>query len=152
MNTVIKYKGIVSVVVALAITVLLAFIWEKPWNAGASVRVGDQYQATTTPQVADRTNLCPARPTGMASSTTGILGSVNVLNANDSAFFVYDATTTNNNLRKNTATSSMILAQFPASPTEGSYHFDIEFKRGLLIDYVTPARVSTTTISYRCEL
>ena len=119
-------------------------------NNLGSARVSDAYQATTTPQVADMANLCPSR-SGQPSFTTGILGAVNVLNANTSAFTIYDATTTNITLRGNLATSSLILAEFPGSPTEGSYHLDVEFKQGLLVDYATTATVSTTTISYRCQ-
>jgi len=116
-----------------------------------SVSVGNQYQATTTPQVADATNLCPAR-IGMASSTTGVLGSVNVTVAGTGALTLYDATTTNASLRGNIATSSLILADFTTTSAVGSYHFDVEFKNGLLVDYTTAGTgVPTTTISYRCE-
>lgn len=116
-----------------------------------SVEVGNQYQATTTPQIADAVNLCPAR-SGYASSTTGTLGSVNILNSNTGGFTILDATTTNVDLRLgNTGTSSLILADFLAT-AEGSYHFDIGFKNGLLVDYSASSNVAgTTTISYRCE-
>ena len=141
-----------SFVLLLGMMFATAYIlMQKPWQAGASVRVGDQYQSTTTPAVADRTNLCPAR-SGMASTTTGVLGSVNVLLTGAGELAIYDATTTDNNLRVSAATSSLVLAGFPPSPTAGSYHFDVEFKRGLLVDYTTTGTgVASTTISYRCE-
>lgn len=150
MNQTLNYKNILAITLLLAVIGTFSIIWQRPWQAGASVRVGDQYQSTTTPQVADATNLCPAR-VGMASSTTGVLGSVNLLNANTGTITIYDATTTNNSLRVSAATTSLILAEFPASPTEGSYHFDIEFKRGLLVDYSDTNTAGTSTISYRCE-
>ena|SRR3990167_3041602 len=147
-----NYKTILSLAFFVAILGAFVIVSKNPMQIGASVRVGDQYQSTTTPQLADRANICPAvYRVGMASSTTGVLGSVNILNANTSPFTIYDATTTDTTLRGNTSTSSLILAEFPASPTEGSYHFDIEFKRGLLVDYDATATVSTSTISYRCE-
>ncbi|MEK7180130.1 MAG: hypothetical protein AAB706_01530 [Patescibacteria group bacterium] len=144
-----NYKNILALAILLTVIGVFSIIWQNPWQVNASVRVGDQYQATTTPQVADGANLCPAR-LGMASSTTGVLGSVNFLNANTGTLTIYDATTTDNTLRVSAATSSLILAEFPTSPTEGSYHFDIEFQRGLLIDYSNTNTVGTSTISYRC--
>lgn len=135
--------------VLLAIVALLG--GGAAMNLG-SVSVGDQYQSTTTPAVATGTNLCPAR-VGMASSTTGVLGAVNVLASGAGVLVIYDATTTNANLRSaDQATTSIRMATFAASPTAGSYHFDIGFKRGLLVDYTTTGTgVSSTTISYRCE-
>ena len=145
------YKEYLSIVVILAVIGVLGVLWQRPWQAGASVAVGNQYQSTTTPQVADRTNLCPAR-SGMASSTTGVLGSVNLTTSGAGELKIYDATTTNASLRAAIATTSMELASFPASATVGSYHFDIEFNRGLLVDYTTTGTgVSSTTIGYRCE-
>ena|SRR3990167_5209080 len=124
----------------LAIVALLgggSYVISK--NLG-SVAVGNQYQSTTTPQVADRTILC---------SGTGILGSVNILGYGTGELGIFDATTTNVLTRTgNFATSSIILAWYPVTATS-SIHFDIEFKRGLLIDYGTS--VGTSTISYRCE-
>ena len=119
-------------------------------NKLGSVEVGNQYQSTTTPALADAANLCPARP-GMASSTTGVLGNVNILKSNTGSFTIYDATTTNIALRNNMATSAITLAEFPASPTVGSYVFDISFRYGLLVDYSSAAVQSTSTLSYRCE-
>lgn len=146
----ISAKDLIVIAVTLLLVGALVTLWQRPEPVQGSVRVGDQYQSTTTPQVADDTNVCPAR-VGMASSTTGILGAVNVLNANTAAFTIYDATTTNITKRNNMATSSLILAEFPSSPTEGSYHFDAEFKYGLLIDYSDSTKVSTTTVTFRCE-
>lgn len=116
----------------------------------ASVQVGHQYQSTTTPQISAGRNICPAR-VGMASSTTGELGSVVITKPGTGAFTVYDATTTNINLRSaSQSTSSLILADFPSSPVAGTYTFDVEFKRGLLVDF-TAATVSTSTVTYRCQ-
>lgn len=114
--------------------------------------VADAYLATTTPQVADTANLC-VRPTGQTLSSTGVLGTVNILKANTSAFTIYDATTTNSNLRLgNAATSTLILAEFPGTPTPGSYPFNVQTKYGILIDYATAATVSTSTITFLCTL
>lgn len=149
-NMTLDYKNILALAVLLAVITAFVVMSQQPPHALGSVQVGNQYQATTTPQVADMTNLCPAR-LGMASSTTGVLGAVNITAEGTGALTIYDATTTNANLRAETATSSLILADFPANAAENSYHFDIEFKRGLLVDYGVVAGAATTTISYRCE-
>lgn len=141
-------------IIFLSVVVVLLIIGNFQYETRqvfSGVSVGSQYQSTTTPTVADQVNLCPARA-GMASSTTGILGSVNVVKSGAGELTIYDATTTNASLRNNVATSSLILVDFGTSPTAGSYQLDIEFERGLLIDYTTTGTgVSSTTISYRCE-
>lgn len=124
-------------------------VFSSATKVEASVQVGNQYQSTTTPLLPVGRNLCPAR-VGVASSTTGSLGSVVITKAGTGDFTVYDATTTNITLRGNVSTSSLIIASFPSNPTAGTYTFDSEFKRGLLVDY-TAATVSTSTITYRCQ-
>lgn len=138
--------------IALALGVLGSF-WQRPLTAIGSVASGgNAYQSTTTPSVASSTNVCPPAQYSISSSTVGILGSVNVLASGGGSLSIYDATTSDLTLRSaSQATSSIRLADFPTSPTNGSYHFDVEFKRGLLITYTTTGTgVSSTTISYRC--
>ena|SRR3990167_8924707 len=143
------YREYIGIALILAVIGVLGVLWQKPWQVVGSVAVGNQYQSTTTPQVADGTNLCPAR-SGMASSTTGILGTVNVLGTGTGELLILDATTTDVTRRiGNIATSSLILAWYPVGFGTTTNEFDIEFKRGLLIDYTTG--VATSTISYRCE-
>lgn len=134
------------VIVAMLFGTLLVLI-RRPWPAMGSVAVGNQYQSTTTPTVADQTNLCPARA-GMASSTTGVLGSVNITGYGVGELMLIDATTSNSTFRAVAATSSLMLAHFPVTGTS-TVHFDIEFKNGLWVDYTTG--VGTSTITYRCE-
>lgn len=144
------YKTILALAFLVVVFSVLTLINDAPkQQLGASVRVGDQYQSTTTPQVSARRNVCPAR-SGMASSTTGVLGSVVITKSGTSPLTIYDATTTNITLRGNTATTSLILVDFPSDPGQGTFTFDVEFKRGLLIDY-SSTNVSTSTITYRCE-
>ena len=146
-----NYKTALIVIAFVFVLSALSVLWQKPWEVKGSVAVGNQYQSTTTPNVADITNLCPPAAFAVSSSTTGVLGSVNVLLSGAGTLTIYDATTTDSTLRNPAATSSLILADFPVSPTVGSYHFDVEFKRGLLVDYSSSDLVSSTTISYRCE-
>jgi len=148
-----NYKNIIAVTVLVAVVGLFGVLWPTHRQALGSVAVGNSYSATTTPQVATGTNLCPHRDfaAGLASSTTGTLGSVNILASGGGRITIIDATTTNATQRAVAATTSLTLAAFPASATAGSYHFDVEFKNGLLVDYTTTGTgVSSSTISYRC--
>lgn len=158
MTHLLDYKNILAVAVLLAVFAALTIALQEPREALGSVPVGSQYQSTTTPAVADMWNLCPHRWRSIggvdtATSSTGILGSVNVLTTGAGTLTIYDASTTDATKRAaSDATSSIRIADFPASPTVGSYHFDVEFKRGLLVDYTTTGTgVASTTISYRCE-
>src|SRR3990167_1082114 len=142
------YKIVLSVALLLAVIGVLGIVWQQPWKAGASVAVGNQYQSTTTPDVADRTNLCPAR-LGMASSTTGTLSSVHITGYGAGELMLLDATTSDVNRRTdNIATSSIRLINFPITATSSWPDIDVEFKRGLFVDYTTG--VGTSTITYRC--
>lgn len=150
MNKTLQNKILASAIIAALLVIATIFALSLSDRAVlGSVRVGDQYQSTSTPALADATNLCPAR-VGMASSTTGVLGSVVITASGTGLLAIYDATTTDNTKRVSAATSSLILVDFPnASPTVGTYTLDVEFKRGLLVDYTT--NTSSTTITYRCE-
>lgn len=142
-------KQILSVAVLFAVIGAFILITERPWEADGSVAVGNGYQSTTTPQVAKGTNLCPAGYT--ASSTHGILGTVNILKTGNETLVIYDATTTDITKRNNMATSSLIIAAF-AGPLAVSYNFDATFKYGLLVDYETiGVGVASSTFTYRCN-
>lgn len=154
-------KGIISasILAALASALILLSVLlpklevAKESKVLGSVTVGNGYQSTTTPTVADRTNLCPAGFT--ASSTVGVLGSVVIMGENTGELIIYDATTTDNTKRVSAATSSLVLAQVPqikgvTATTTGTFTFDSIFTRGLLVDH-TGNNTPTTTITYRCN-
>ena len=152
------YKEYLSLALFFAVLGVFALLWQQPFSAGANVAPGNGMISTTTPTVATRTNLCVHRDfdAGLASSTTGILGSVNLTGPNVGGIIIYDATTTNNSKRVSAATSSLILVQVTgktvlgnASTTWASWPVNAVFKRGLLVDYVG-ADTPTTTITYRC--
>lgn len=129
-------------------------LMQKPWEAGASIMPGGEYQSTTTPTVADLANLCPKRgsnPNNVGSSTTGVLSSVSITNYGSGSLEIYDATTSNATLRSSDqATSSLMLWGMINGMATSSYpSMDVEFKRGLLID--TSGSVGTSTIGFRCQ-
>ncbi len=147
----IKNIGIcLAVFVALVVGAYFAVVSVFPKMADASANIGHEYQSTTTPMVATGTNLCPAA-VGNASSTSGTLGAVNITSVGTGRFRIVDATTTDATKRNGQATSSLVLMDFPAGATNGSYHADVIFTRGLLVDTSTAGTgVSSSTISYRC--
>lgn len=147
-----NYKTISAVAFLILALGLYSLFATQPWKAGA-VEFGGASTSTTTPGVADETNLCPQRQFA-ASSTTGMLTSVNVTEGGGGYIAIYDATTSNATLRAAAATSSLLLVYIPASPTESSYTFDggVQFNRGLYIDYATTGTgVSSSTIGYQCQ-
>lgn len=116
-------------------------------HLGAVDAGGNAYQSTTTPTVADRTNLCPAGFN--ASSTTGMLGTVNAFSGGTGELMILDATTSDVTLRTgNMSTTTLILAHYQTGFGTTTQTFDVAFSRGLFIDYTSG--VASTSISYRC--
>lgn len=96
------------------------------------------YNATTT---SGATNVDQLLKTG-----SGIFGGVIITTAGNQVFDIYNATTTDVNQRTgNLATSTILLAAFPASAAVGEYHFDAGYNYGLLLD-ITAGTLGTTTI------
>ena len=141
------YKEIAFVVTLFLVCLTLTILIQKPWQVIGNVSPPDVLESTTTPQLVSGTNLCPA---GLAaSSTVGTLGSVHVLGYGTGELKIYDATTTNINLRSgNLSTSTIHLVDYPKGFGTTTNAFNLRFKRGLLIEYTTG--VATTTITYRC--
>lgn len=144
------YKEYLSIALILAIIGILGVLYQRPWQTFGSVAVGDEYRSTTTPTVADLTNLCPAR-VGMASSTTGVLSAVDITNYGSGSLQIYDATTSVATSRSaDQATSSLLIwGMINGMATSSHPSLDIGFNRGLLID--TAGTVGTSTITYRCQ-
>lgn len=124
------------------------FIIDYTPKVFGEVAVGDQTIATSTPQLADRTNLCPQSNYNLASSTTGTLDFITIYAPLTADLLIMDATTTNASLRLPAATSSNILAWFPAGTGTTTVKMGVQFNRGLLVDYGTG--IASTTIGYRC--
>ena len=144
-----NYKNILAITLLIGVLGVFSLVLQRPWDAVGSVAVGNEYLSTTTPTVADLTNLCPARA-GMASSTTGVLSGVDITNYGTGSLQIYDATTSAITLRSaDQATSTLLLwGMINGMATSSHPDLDIEFKRGLFID--TSGTVGTSTITYRC--
>jgi hypothetical protein len=143
-------NNLLLAVILVGIALVAGMIWNLSINrVFGEVAIDAQTYSTTTPQLADRANLCPPSSSGTASSTTGVLDFVYISAPLTADFLIMDATTTNSTLRLPTATSSNILVWFPAGTGTSTVKLGIQFKRGLLVDY--GAGVASTTIGYRCE-
>lgn len=116
-----------------------------------SVTVSNEYLSTTTSTIAGAPSIWRITATSSTdnSSHTGTFGSFVQTAAGTAGgnINIYDATTSNRTLRWPQATSSILLASLPTNATVGTYTFDVEFKRGLLV--VVDGTVGTTTITYR---
>ncbi len=143
------FKDLITLAVLIGLIVLTAlFIVDRPDKAFGESAVGDATTSTTTPQLADATNLCPQNNFNLASSSTGTFDFIDINSVLTADLLIMDATTTNSTLRLPAATSSNIIAWFPAGTGTSTRKMGVQFKRGLLIDY--GAGTASTTIGYRC--
>lgn len=114
-----------------------------------SVSQANEYHATTTYQ-GTALELQLASTTGdIYAVKKGSLGSVVITKVGTASFDIYDATTTNVNLRQASMTTNTIrLASFPASVATGTYTFDEAYVNGLIVVYSVD-NIPTSTITYR---
>lgn len=118
---------------------LAAYMNALPMLTVGSVSVSNEYNSTTTGESAEI--VVPATLRVRA----GVLGSVTVTGAATGDILLYDATTTDNTLRRDTATSSILVAHIPNDAAAGTYVFDIFTVNGLLLDVVGIQPTSTIT-------
>lgn len=144
MQKVITYSIIGILLVGTFIAYLMSM---QPWGVVGSVVQGNEYQATSTAANA----LYGARTDaeGLLKTGYGSLAQVTITGANTGILNFYNATTSNVNLRTgNKATSTLLIASFPASAAAGTYTFDATVSTGLL--YVLEGGLMpTTTIMWR---
>lgn len=147
MNTLTRYSSITATTLVAGTIALLALIFSlnQPSVVTGSTTYGNDYAATTTIQA---TWILDGFLTSTSTATNGTLGSVVITGAAAGTINIYDATTTNINLRAaSMSTSSILLATMPASAAAGTYTFDRRYYNGLIVNIV--GAVPTTTITYR---
>lgn len=112
----------------------------------ASVSVTDEYMATSS--AANGVN--GAFTTGrLIDEGQGTFGSYVITGANTGVVHFYDATTTDVTKRaSNKATSTILIASFPASTAAGTYTFDVKYTAGLYMD-LPSGSMPTSTVTYR---
>ena len=140
-----------TLTITLAIAIIaFAVIWVgiQTSMVQGSVSVTDEYQATST-----AASDVYGGFTGDAVVKTGqgTFGSLVITGANTGVLNIYDATTTvvgAGGRAASKATSTILIASFPASTAAGVYTFDVAFKDGLLFDLISGS-MPTTTVTYR---
>tara|TARA_R110000868_G_scaffold75379_1_gene217546 strand:+ start:534 stop:950 length:417 start_codon:yes stop_codon:yes gene_type:complete len=135
-----KITGVVAMSLTLIVGVYLFGVSNRSekLSIGAVVRASE-YTATTTysklgvPLFTTNQNI--------VSNSKGALGTVIITGAVAGSLRFMDATST-------TDTASTTIVVFPASTAVGSYPFDSNFNRGLILES-TSGLLPTTTITYR---
>lgn len=152
-----NYKLILSMAVLLLVAVVASVVLRDPVNVQGSVERGSESQATTTPIAADLTSLCPGKAGGLAADG-GVINNVSLTGANlNGGLVIYDATTSNNSLRKSIASTSIQKFSIPvtvsgnATTTAMNWTPDIVFQNGILIDYIGSGTAPTSTVAYKCN-
>lgn len=132
-----------TLTLVLVLGLVLAFVYGnyQVQQAEGSVAFGNEYRATTT-------NAGTGATVRLLKNAGGTLGSVVITGANTGLISFYNATTADATLRNsNYSTSSILLADFPASVAAGTYTFDVDAPLGLLM--VTSGLPATATVTFR---
>lgn len=142
-----KTQSTMYIVVGAVLLALGYISFMHAFQAKASVAVTNEYMATSTAA----SSVYGATVTGdsLIKTGTGSLGSVVITGANTGVINFYNATTSS--VLKRTgqpATSTILLASFPASAAAGTYTFDIVYTTGLLVE-LESGTMATSTITYR---
>lgn len=132
-------KYIISILISAGIIAGAVVFSSNDSTILGSVAVSGEYNSVTTYSklgVPLFTNVQTIK-----SNTSGTLGSVVITGAVAGSMRFMDATST-------TDISSSSIAIFPASTAAGTYTFDVNFYRGLIVES-TSTLLPTTTITYR---
>lgn len=140
-------KHLVSILVALVLTMGVAVF--SNWKANTvhgSVSVSSEYNATTTGAASSLNSASNLIYTG-----SGSIGSIIFTTPTTAIIEVWNATTSNVNLRTgNLASSSILIAHFPSGTGTSTVPIDSAFTTGLLIT-TKATTMSSTTVTYRRE-
>lgn len=146
MNT----KTIVISVLALFLTVagakaismtsdeLRSLLGGQPQELGSVQRGGEYHGKTLTPS---------SDAGAVITDSQGTFGSVIMTGGTGGALTLYNATTTNANLRANATSTLEKIASFTADQTVGTYTFDVQFNTGLVYEW--DGTVASSTITWR---
>jgi len=133
--------------IAIFITALSFVMFQGGFDVKGSVEETNEYMATSTAA----STIYGATITGdtLIRTGTGSLAQITITGAASGIFNIYNATTTNVDLRTgNKATSTILIVSFPSSVATGTYTFDAQYTDGLYLDLVS-GNMPTSTILYR---
>lgn len=142
-------KTLAPFAVALAVISALLFVVLslQPMQTMGSVIESQEYMSTTT--AASTIYGSTITASKVIKAGQGSLAQVTITGANTGVVNFYNATTSNVSLRTGQkATSTILIASFPASVAAGTYLFDAQFTDGLYIDLVG-GNMPTSSIMYR---
>ena len=144
---ILNYKNTIAVALLLIAVTFAMLVLQSPNDALGSIRSGDEYVATSTASNA----MYGSTITGdkLIKTGYGSLGSVVITGAGTGIWNIYNATTSNVlNRTGQPATSTILLASFPASVAAGTYVFDVTYTTGLLVE-LESGIMATSTITYK---
>jgi len=139
-------NGLIIIAIIAAIALIGGLIGynlnkEQPKEQSiGSVGAGSIYQHTTATSTSF---INPIIKTG-----NGTLGSVVINLLGTAPLTLYDATTTNVNLRAKATSTLNVLASIPASQAAGTYTYDIGFYDGLMAIWGT-GTIASSTLTWR---
>lgn len=132
----IDYKAMWTVIVLMVVLAGFSLVWHGPYTALGSVMPGGEMVATTTVGMGSVHNV-------VAGNRVAVIGSVIVASSSATSFTIWNATST-------TDTASTTIATLKASVAEGTYTFDSELPRGLVVQ--TPSGFNGNyTITFRSQ-
>ena len=129
-------KKFLATIGGIGFIAILLLFGSKGNTPLGSVQRANEYFATTTDSSLSSWKLI--------KSGTGVLGSVVVSLTSNAGLNLYDATTTVNGGVYGTTT----LAAFNTT-TAGTYTFDVNFQKGLVIETISAVGIASTTVTYR---
>lgn len=109
----------------------------------AGVPIANEYHSVTS------TSAAKAITNEIVKTTPGALGSVIITVTGTAPLTIYNATTTNVNLRALATSSLEVLASFRASPTVGTYTYDSVATQGILVVFDSTGTIASTTVTFR---
>ena len=134
--TLLNYKNILAVAFLLIAVTIAMFVLQQPREAFGSTFPGAEYNATTTTGMGSVYNV-------VSANRVVALGSIIVASSSGSTFKVWNATST-------TDTASTTVFGLKAAIGEGTYTFDTELTRGLIVEKPTGFN-GEYVITYRAQ-
>lgn len=139
------YKFILSVAFLILVIGAVSLVLTKPWQTFGSVEVGHEYIATSTRTIVGTNNLANFQRLDCPSA----LARVTVTGDNAGTIRLWDATTTNINLRDSSQSSSTLRRfEIAGSAPENTYDFDAVLRYGLVYELIG-TEAPTSTIACR---
>ena len=136
MNTLLNYKNVLAVAFLLIAVTFAMLVLQRPESALGSTYPGGEYNSTTTVGMASVQNV-------ISANRVVSLGSIIVASSSATTFKVWNATST-------TDVASTSVFAMKAAIGEGTYTFDTELTRGLIIEKPTGFN-GEYVITYRAQ-